>query len=83
MTFKRKERELPLLIEPDVLLRRTTTTPLIAGESQIINFGENRVCAKPSCDTKLSRYNSQSTCSAHGGWYDENARKITKGGLRN
>lgn len=34
-------------------------------------FDEDRTCSDPSCGTKLSRYNSQRTCAAHG---DENRR---------
>lgn len=29
------------------------------------DYGEGRVCAKPGCDTKLSRYNRREYCHVH------------------
>lgn len=34
-----------------------------------------RSCAHPECTTRLSRYNPNDCCSAHGGWDDENQRR--------
>lgn len=36
---------------------------------------EARRCADPDCTTKLSRYNPNEWCSAHGGWHDPNDRR--------
>jgi hypothetical protein len=30
-------------------------------------FEANRVCGHPACETVLSRYNAESTCSVHSG----------------
>ena len=31
-------------------------------------FSSARECAHPSCTARLSRYNPNPTCAAHGGW---------------
>jgi hypothetical protein len=36
-------------------------------------FDEDRTCADASCTTKLSRYNSQTTCSVH----DPDVRRLS------
>jgi hypothetical protein len=36
---------------------------------------EGRSCAVPGCATKLSRYNPNSACAAHGGWADTSSRR--------
>ncbi len=30
-----------------------------------------RRCAFPACESRLSRYNPNPTCAAHGGWQEE------------
>jgi hypothetical protein len=37
----------------------------VDGKRLIPSFGENRVCAAPSCTTKLSRYNPDDWCYIH------------------
>lgn len=37
--------------------------PGLAGKPRV--FPEDRVCADPSCDTKLSRYNDKAYCFVH------------------
>lgn len=34
-----------------------------------------RMCSYPSCDTRLSRYNPNGSCSSHGGWLDTDDRR--------
>jgi uncharacterized protein YqgV (UPF0045/DUF77 family) len=43
---------------------------LVSGERIKVEDSE-RTCAHPDCETKLSRYNPDGTCSRHGGWTDE------------
>lgn len=31
-------------------------------------FAAQRCCAAPGCTARLSRYNPNPTCAAHGGW---------------
>lgn len=38
---------------------------------------EARACAHPGCATRLSRYNPDPSCGAHGGWLDPDARRGT------
>ena len=33
-------------------------------------FDPNRQCGHPTCHARLSRYNPNSTCAAHGGWQE-------------
>lgn len=34
-----------------------------------------RSCAYPGCETRLSRYNPNTTCTVHGGWLDADQRR--------
>lgn len=34
-----------------------------------------RCCTYPGCVTRLSRYNPNASCSAHGGWLDADDRR--------
>jgi hypothetical protein len=36
-----------------------------AARGEIVSYGDGRVCAKPECDTLLSRYNSTTHCAEH------------------
>jgi hypothetical protein len=35
------------------------------GKRAVRSFGDNRICAARSCQTKLSRYNPDDWCSIH------------------
>ena len=45
-------------------------------------FSTHRSCNAPGCTARLSRYNPNSTCAAHGGWSEEKApRRRTRAGV--
>lgn len=48
------------------------------GKRLIRSFGENRVCAAQSCQTKLSRYNPDDWCFVHRDQAPE--RRLGRGG---
>lgn len=35
------------------------------GRGFVTSFAEDRICARPECATKLSRYNAQELCGVH------------------
>lgn len=35
------------------------------GKGHVDSYGQDRVCAAPACETKLSRYNGLQTCWRH------------------
>ena len=39
--------------------------PRRAGRGHRASFGEDRVCARNGCETRLSRYNRKALCSVH------------------
>jgi hypothetical protein len=49
--------------------RRPRYEPLVNGRRVAVS-DEDRRCIHPHCNTRLSRYNPDSTCSRHGGWSD-------------
>ncbi len=38
------------------------------GGTPLTQFDGGRSCAHPECSSRLSRYNPNPTCAAHGGW---------------
>ncbi len=39
--------------------------PVRGGRGRITSYGDDRVCATPACQTKLSRYNKNPLCWVH------------------
>lgn len=56
-------------------VRLSSGQPLASGD-------DDRTCAAPTCGTKLSRYNTDTTCSRHGGWTDPPAPAALRGANR-
>lgn len=50
--------------------RQPNWHPLVTGRAPT-TFAQGRRCAHASCDTRLSRYNPEDTCTLHGGWSDQ------------
>lgn len=50
--------------------RRAARPVRLASGEPLASHDEPRTCVVPSCGTKLSRYNADTTCALHGGWAD-------------
>jgi hypothetical protein len=48
-------------------LRASRAVALSSG-TPLEQSSAGRFCSYPECPTRLSRYNPDSTCAAHGGW---------------
>jgi hypothetical protein len=55
---------------------------LVSGE-RISASAQGRTCAHPDCETRLSRYNPDGTCSRHGGWTDDSVPHRGRKAARN
>jgi hypothetical protein len=60
------------------MVRKHSNRGWIDGKRMIRSFGENRICAAGSCNTRLSRYNPDDCCSIHRDQVPE--RPIDRGG---
>ncbi len=40
---------------------------------RLVQYAVGRRCQYPGCNSRLSRYNPNSTCAPHGGWREDNA----------
>ena len=43
----------------------------VGGGTPLDQYQAERCCSFPSCESRLSRYNPNPTCAAHGGWQEE------------
>ncbi len=48
--------------------RRVERAMRLGGGTPLAQFSDGRSCAHPGCTSRLSRYNPNPTCAAHGGW---------------
>ncbi len=48
--------------------RRVERVMRLGGGTPLDQFSDGRSCAHPDCTARLSRYNPNPTCAAHGGW---------------
>jgi len=51
--------------------RRTERAMSVGGGTPLDQYQAERCCSFPSCESRLSRYNPNPTCAAHGGWQEE------------
>lgn len=48
--------------------RRVERAMTLRNGKPLDQFSASRHCGAPGCTARLSRYNPQATCAAHGGW---------------
>ncbi|MDQ3710424.1 MAG: hypothetical protein M3387_14185 [Actinomycetota bacterium] len=48
--------------------RRVERAMALDGGKPLDQYASNRNCTHPQCSARLSRYNPNPTCAAHGGW---------------
>ncbi len=48
--------------------RRVERAMALDGGKPLDQYASDRHCARPQCSARLSRYNPNLTCAAHGGW---------------
>jgi hypothetical protein len=48
--------------------RRVERAMTLRNGKPLEQFSAQRLCSAPGCCARLSRYNPNPTCSAHGGW---------------
>ena len=51
--------------------RRVERAMTLSNGRPLDQFAEQRNCASPGCSARLSRYNPNPTCAAHGGWTED------------
>lgn len=57
--------------------RSSHASPLIQGEP-LDTFQLHRVCMRPDCTARLSRYNPSDVCGEHRGWRDQPQRRTRR-----
>jgi hypothetical protein len=55
--------------------RRTERAVQLRNGRPVESFSRDRICGRPGCTTKLSQYNPNPSCAAHGGWADDPHRR--------
>lgn len=60
--------------------RRIERAMSLASGKPVAHIDEQRQCVYPSCVTRLSRYNPNPCCAAHGGWMDDQERRKSRTG---
>ncbi len=57
--------------------RRTERAMMMRSGPALNQFDPDRQCAHPACQARLSRYNPNRTCAAHGGWQESPVKART------
>jgi hypothetical protein len=71
-----------LVTEPEETVAAAPPTRRRApgADPAVRSFGAARTCAAEGCETKLSRYNTDSYCSLHRGWDRQVVTRRRRGG---